>query len=232
MVRPQLAENVGTAARAMMNCALTHLRLVDPDENHLCDRALAASSGADDILRQAKVFQTLPEAIADLNMVYATTGRLRNMIKPIFTGQGMAKDMNRKLEEGLRCGVLFGPERTGLENDDVALADAIINIPLNPEHCSLNLAQAVLLIGYELFKFWDETPSMRLPMLNTDAANKIEMEHLFEHLEAELENAGYFRVIEKKPRMARNLRNILVRANLTSQEVRTLHGVIADLTRK
>lgn len=231
LVRPQLAENVGTAARAMMNCAIPEMRLVDPDEDPLCSRAIAASSGADEILRNAKVFKTVEEAVADLQKVYATTGRPRDMIKPVFTGQGMAKDIQAQQSHGVKCGVMFGPERTGLENEDVAYADAIVNIPLNPKHCSLNLAQAVLLTGYEIFRLTDSTAEECLPTPNTVPADKTELEHLFSHLKDELEQVGYFRSPEKKPRMMRNLRSIFLRANLTSQDVRTLHGVITDLRR-
>lgn len=232
LVRPQLAENVGTAARAMMNCRIGEMRLVDPDEDHLCDRAVAASSGADEILRGAKVFKTVKEAVADLQKVYATTGRPRDMIKPVLTGRGMAEEIHAGLSGGVKCGVLFGPERTGLENGDLAYADAIVNIPLNPRHSSLNLAQAVLLVGYEIFRLSDTTADSFLSMPNTEPANKAETEHLFEHLERELEVAGYFKSPEKRPRMMRNLRNIFMRADLTSQDVRTLHGVIADLARR
>lgn len=231
LVRPQLAENVGTAARAMMNCAISEMRLVDPDEDPLCSRAIAASSGADEILRNAKVFKTVEEAVADLQKVYATTGRPRDMIKPVFTGQGMAKDIRTQQAQGIKCGVMFGPERTGLENEDVAYADAIVNIPLNPKHCSLNLAQAVLLTGYEIFRLTDSTAEEYLATPNTILADKTELEHLFSHLEDELEQVRYFRSPEKKPRMMRNLRSIFLRANLTSQDVRTLHGVITDLRR-
>lgn len=232
LVRPQLAENVGTAARAMMNCALTDMRLVDPDEDHLCSRAIAASSGAEEILRHAKVFKTIAEAVADLQKIYATTGRSRDMIKPVFTGQGMAKDIIEQHQKNIRCGVLFGPERTGLENDDLAYADAIVNIPLNPKHCSLNLAQAVLLTGYEIFRLSDTTQDRILSMPNTEPANKQETEHFFAHLEQELERVGYFKSPEKHPRMMRNLRNIFMRAELTSQDIRTLHGMISDLARR
>ena len=232
LVRPQLAENVGTAARAMMNCALEDMRLVDPDEDHLCSRAIAASSGAEEILYKAKVFKTIEDAVADLQKVYATTGRPRDMIKPVFTGQGMAKEIVANHQNGVKCGVLFGPERTGLENEDLAYADTIVNIPLNPKHCSLNLAQAVLLTGYEIFRLSDTTAERYLSMPNTEPANKQETEHLFSHLEEELEKAGYFKSEEKKPRMMRNLRNIFMRADLTSQDVRTLHGMIAELSRR
>lgn len=232
LVRPQLAENVGTAARAMMNCAVYEMRLVAPDEDHLCPRAVAASSGAQEILEQARVFDSVAGAVADLHKVYATTGRPRDMVKSVFTGQGMAEDIRACSASGMRCGVMFGPERTGLENEDIAYADVLVNIPLNPRHCSLNLAQAVLLAGYELFKLSDTTQKEFLSMPNAGPANKTEMEHLFIHFEEELERVGYFRSPEKKPRMMRNLRNIFMRTHLTSQEVRTMHGVITDLSRR
>lgn len=232
LVRPQLAENIGTAARAMMNCAIEEMRIVSPDEDPLSSRALAASSGADEILYNACCFNSVGEAVADLQTVYATTGRPRDMVKPVFTGEGMAADLVKRQKSGIKCGVLFGPERTGLENDDLNYADIIVNIPLNPKHCSLNLAQAVLLTGYEIFRLNDSTPAETLPVPATDFADKTETEHFFAHLEDELSKAGYFRSPEKRPRMIRNLRNIFTRARLTSQEIRTLHGVITDLTRR
>jgi len=229
LVRPQLAENIGTAARAMMNCDITDMRLVAPRENHLSEKAVAASSGADEILRQAKVFDTIPEALADLYKVYATTGRPRDMVKPVFTGEAGVADIRSFMEIGKKSGVLFGPERTGLENDEVAYADAIINVPLNPKHCSLNLAQAVLIIGYEMFKNLNTAEAVRLPTGKSEMASKRETECLFRHLEDALNAAGYFKVPEKKPRMVRNIRNALSRMEMTSQEVRTLHGMIEDL---
>ena len=152
LVHPQLAENVGMAARAMMNCNLPDMRLVSPREDHLSAKAISASSGAEEILHQAKVFNTVQEAIADLQEVYATTARHRNQTKMVYTADKAASQMTTALKQGLKCGLMFGPERTGLENDDVSLCDAIINIPLNPKHCSLNLSQAVLLVGYEFYK--------------------------------------------------------------------------------
>lgn len=232
LVRPQLAENVGTAARAMMNCALNDMRLVAPKADWLSERAVAASSGAFDILKNAKIFDSIPDAVADLHKVYATTGRVRDMVKSVYTGEGAAKDIASFINAGKQSGVLFGPERTGLENDEVAYADAIIEIPLNPKHCSLNLAQAVLLVGYEVFKTQINVSSERLQVGNTEMANKDETEHLFLHLEQALDMAGYFKVPEKKPRMVRNMRNVLMRTQMTSQEVRTLHGIVEDLIRK
>ncbi|MCQ2966405.1 MAG: RNA methyltransferase [Alphaproteobacteria bacterium] len=231
LVRPQLAENVGTAARAMMNCAIDEMRLVDPDEDHLCSRAICASSGAEEILKNAKVFKTVHEAIADLQKVYATTGRPRDMVKPIFTGVGMAQDLNLCLKKDIKCGVLFGPERTGLENQDMDEADAIVKIPLNPEHTSLNLAQAILLVGYEIFRLSDSTKEYQFSVSEDNFADKTELKYFFNHLDRVLEERGYYPDLDKKPRMVRNLQNIFLRAQLTSQEIRTLHGVIDHLSK-
>src|SRR5579859_5721594 len=134
LIRPQLSENIGTAARAMMNCALTDLRLVGPREDWLSDRAIAAASGAESILHNAQMFDTTEAAIADLQKVYATTGRNRFMVKPVVTPKQAASEIRAHHTAGdVKCAVMFGPERTGLENDDVALADIVITVPLNPE---------------------------------------------------------------------------------------------------
>ena len=141
LVEPQLAENVGMTARAMMNCGLYHLRLVNPREDHLSPKAVAASSGADKILRNAEIYASVEAAVADLQQIYAATARRRDMIKPVETADFAAAQITEAQQASIKCGILFGPERTGLHNDDVCLADAIIEIPLNPEHCSLNLSR-------------------------------------------------------------------------------------------
>lgn len=231
LVEPQLAENVGTAARAMGNCALTDLRLVNPREDHLDIKALRASSGADAILEAARVFPTTEAAIADLNHVYATTARRRDMMKRILTPRFAAEEIlahqNRQPAEP--CGILFGRERTGLENDDVALASAVIEVPLNPSFCSLNLAQAVLLVGYELFTAADSTPPEQPPERSSPLATQEDLLAFFRHLEAELDNCGFLRVPDKRPGMVRNIRSMFNRAGLSTQEVRTLHGIVKEL---
>jgi tRNA/rRNA methyltransferase len=232
LVQPQLAENIGTTARAMLNCGLTELRLVSPRENWLSQKALAASSGADSVLKQAQFFHSTIEAIADLNRLYATTGRNRYMVKSILTPRSAAEEMRHYVSQNLKIGILFGPERTGLENDDVALADSVITVPLNPDYFSLNLAQSVLLIGYE----WYQSSSPVSPKAMTKGAKppatKKELVAFFEHLERELDSCGYFHVLEKRPNMIRNIRNMFDRADLTSQEVRTLHGIVHELVTK
>ena len=160
---PQLVENIGMTARAMMNCGLLELRIVDPrDPWPLCDihreRMKNASSGADSILDNAKIFETPEQAIADLNYVYATTSRAHDMANRILTPRAAIPDMAERVKDGQKTGVMFGPERTGLVSDYVALANARITIPLDPEFSSLNLAQTVLLIGYEWYQARDATP--------------------------------------------------------------------------
>ncbi len=231
LVEPQLAENVGTAARAMGNCALSDLRLVNPREDHLSIKAMRASSGADAILDAARVFSSTEEAIADLHHVYATTARRRDMMKRILTPRAAAAEVLRHQAASPpeACGILFGRERTGLENDDVALAGAVIEVPLNPSFCSLNLAQAVLLVGYELFTAADATPPEQPAERASPLASQAELLAFYKHLETELDNCGFLRVPDKRPGMVRNIRSVFNRAGLSIQEVRTLHGIVKEL---
>ena len=231
LVRPQLSENIGTTARAMLNCGLTDLRLVAPREDWLSDRAVAAASGADRVLLAARRFDTTAEAVADLTRVWATTARDRYMVKPVDTPRQAANAIRRIEAEGQRCGVMFGPERTGLENDDVALADTVLTVPLNPDYTSLNLAQAVLLIAYEWYQAEapDSLPAMTKGARDTGPAPKEKLIAFFEHLERELDACGFLRVPDKRPVMIRNIRNIFQRAHLTGQEIQTLHGIVHEL---
>lgn len=229
LVDPQLGENIGTAARAMLNCGLTDLRLVRPRDGWPNPKAVRASSGADIVIDNARLYDRTEDAVADLTRVYATTARQRYMVKPVVTPRQAAAEMRAATDAG-PCGVLFGRERTGLENDDLALADALLNVPLNPGFTSLNLAQAVLLIGYEWFTAADDTPGRRLSDAGHAPATKDELVNLFRHLEQELDAAEFFHVDAKRPSMVRNLRNMLQRADLTDQEVRTLHGVVTALS--
>jgi tRNA/rRNA methyltransferase len=229
LIRPQLSENIGTTTRAMLNCGLTELRLVAPRENWLSDKAIAASSGAEALLHNAQVFESTEAAIADLQRVYATTGRNRFMVKPVVTPRRAAAEMRTHLSLGMATGVLFGPERTGLENDDVALAETVITVPLNPDYCSLNLAQSVLIIGYEWYQAGDPAAPVAMTKGATPPASKKELIFFFEHLERELDECGFFRVDAKRPGMVRNIRNMFERADLTAQELQTLHGIVHEL---
>jgi len=226
LVQPQLGENIGMAARAMFNCGLTDMRLVKPRDGWPSEKAIRAGSGADPVLDQARVFATLEEAIADLRHVYATTARDRFLVKRIVTPRQAAGELRLHLAEGRAAGVLFGPERMGLLTDQVALADTIVNVPLNPAFSSLNLAQAVLLVGYEWFTSGDATASEILPTGKSEPATHKEYQSFFDHLEEELDLNGFFKNEEKRPSMVRNLRSLFLRAQCTEQELRTLHGII------
>lgn len=234
LIDAQLGENVGTAVRAMRNCGLEELRLVNPREGWLNEKTVAASSGADAILEKARVYPKIAEAIADLPHILATTARPRDMDKPVLTPREAAGRMCEADGRGERIGILFGPERAGLTNDDVALAEAIIEVPLNPAFASLNLAQAVLLVGYEWFQA-ARAPDLPPPAPSregTRPATQAELLDLFEHLERELDACGFLRVREKRPGMVRNIRNIFTRAGLTDREVSTLRGIVTGLTRR
>jgi tRNA/rRNA methyltransferase len=230
LIDPQLGENIGAAARAMLNCGLTDLRLVRPRDGWPNERAVAASSGATMVLDGVRLFDTTEQAIADLHHVYATTSRHRGMIKRILTPREVAGEMRAQWAGGHRTGVLFGPERAGLVNEDVALAEATLSVPLNPAFCSLNLAQAVLLIGYEWFQTGDVPPGRYLQTGPTRPATAAELHNLFEHLEAELDDCRFFSTPDKRPHMVRTIRNLFLRMDMTEQEIRTFHGIIAGLT--
>ncbi|MDD3668925.1 MAG: RNA methyltransferase [Alphaproteobacteria bacterium] len=230
LVRPQLAENIGMAARAMMNCGLTELRLVGPREPHLSDKAVAASSGAQAVLENARVFDSLPQALADVRLVLATTARRRDMTKPVHTPSKAVKLLRAAADRHQKAAVLFGAERTGLENDEIVSANGIIEIPLNPKHRSLNLSQAVLIVGYEWFKSRRTADASHLETGGSPPAAHAETEAFLGCLEEALAARGYFRWPDKEARMKRNLRNIFMRPALTSAEIRTLHAVVKKLT--
>jgi len=228
LVEPQLGMNIGTCARAMMNCGLADLRLVKPRDGWPNKKAVAAASGADSVLEKAKLYDRVEDAISGLRHVYATTARDRYMVKRILTPRFAAGEIRRLIAAGEDCGILFGPERTGLLNEHIVLSEAVISAPLNPAFSSLNLAQAVLVIGYEWFNSGDATPGNLLATGHSKPATKEQLIRFFEHLEEELDNSGFMRNAEKRPSMVRNLRNLFQRAQCTEQELRTLHGVVTS----
>jgi tRNA/rRNA methyltransferase len=233
LVAPQLGENVGAAARAMLNAGLTDLRLVAPRPPWPNARALAAASGADAVVEGARVFHRLEEAVADLRCLYASTARPRDLDKPVVTPRQAAQQMRTRFPDGKGCGVLFGPERTGLDNDHVAIADAVLMVPLNPAYASLNLAQAVLLVAYEWFQSGlAASPARRRREGRQRPPTRSELHMLFQHLEGELDATNFLWPPHTRAHMVRNLRNFLARARPTEQEVRTLHGVITALSGK
>ncbi len=234
LVRPQLAVNIGMCARAMANFGLSDLRLVNPREGWprtgaLKKGAYAAAAGAVHLLEKAKLYDTVEAAVADLNCVYATTARERGQFKPILTPAEAMPAAAARIKAGEKHGILFGPERTGLDNDDIALTDMIITFPVNPAYASLNLAQAVLLVGYEWLKANTGDVKPFLPVERSPAASRQSMLSFFEFFEGELERSGFFRPIGKKPVMQRNLRNMFHRMQMTEQDVRTFWGMIVRL---
>jgi tRNA/rRNA methyltransferase len=231
MVRPQLGENIGMAARAMLNCGLSTLRLVAPRDGWPSERAQRAASGADIVLEKAELFDTVGEAVADLERVVATTARNRELTQRIVTARRAASDVRAWIGQGDRVGILFGPERTGLENDDMVHADTALCIPLNPQFSSLNVAQAVLLVSYEWAAAGDATPGERMADHATRPATKDELENLFAHLERALDQSGFLRNKDNRSSMVLNLRALLQRAAMTEQEARTFHGVIKFLSK-
>lgn len=227
LVEPQMGENIGAAARAMLNCGITELRLVKPRDGWPNPAAYVLASKADAVLDAASVFDSTAEAVADLHRVYATTARHRDLMKEFVTPREAARRIRTEEARGDRVGILFGRERTGLDNEDVALAHTAINVPLNPGFSSLNLAQAVLLIGYEWFTAADQTPPSRMETVRGGFATQEELQGLFEQLTAELDQSGFFHNVElKRGAILRNLRNVLQRVPLASQEIRTFRGML------
>jgi tRNA/rRNA methyltransferase len=226
LVEPQLGENIGMAARAMGNFALSRLRLVNPRDGWPSISAERAAAGADHILSRVELFDSVGEAIADLDLVFATTARAHDQAKPVVAPEAAAREIAGHLGGGGRAGILFGRERWGLTNDEVALANRIITFPVNPGFASLNLAQAVLLMGYEWFKL---STAGALPFAmpeRSERASQHQMDAFFENLVRELDRVEFLRPVEKRETMLVNLRNIFMRMEPTKQDMHTLHGVV------
>ena len=230
LVRPQLADNIGAVARAMANGGLFDLRLVAPRDGWPQERAWRMASGADRILDAAPVYATVPDAVADLQRVFATCPRPRHVVKPVLTARGAAAEQRAVVARGLRCGILFGPERAGLDREDLAAADALVRIPLNPAFNSLNLGQAVMVAAYEWWTAADETLPRLLGTHETTVATKAELDNFLGHLVGELDDCGFLRNLPKRPGMVQNLRHLFQRGEVTQQELRTLHGVVTELS--
>jgi tRNA/rRNA methyltransferase len=226
LVEPQLGENIGAAARAMANFGLSKLRLVRPLQPWPNDKARMMASGADRILNDAVLYDTLRDAIADCALVYAMTARSHDQAKPVVDAAGAAQDMGPHVAAGETVALVFGRERNGLENDEVGLADRVVTLPVNPAFASLNLAQAVLVAAYEWFKLM-QGGALPFSMPEKSApAPKQQLHAFFDSLESELERVEFFRPPEKRQTMTINLRNIFHRMQPTQQDIQTLHGVI------
>jgi tRNA/rRNA methyltransferase len=230
LVRPQMGENIGAAARAMLNFGLDRLRLVAPRDGWPSQEARALAAGAGRVLDAATLHTDLPAALADVDVVYATTARSRELAKPVMSPERAMEEARAHARAGRRIAVLFGPERAGLENDDVARASVLVTVPVNPDYASLNLAQSVLLMAYE----WRRSNGdvVHEVQANTALASAVEIEKLADHYETELDAAGFFFPPAKAPSMKLVLRNMWSRLALTSQDVARLHGVLRQLLRR
>jgi tRNA/rRNA methyltransferase len=232
LVRPQMGENIGAAARAMLNFGLDRMRIVAPRDGWPNPKANAMASGAGRVLDNAGIFPDVTASIADCDFIFATTARSRELVKPIVTPE-RAMEMTRALvAEGKKVGVLFGPERAGLENEDVVLANAIVTVPVNPEFASLNLGQSALLLAYEWGRQTSEVAPQVMEMARTEFANHEEVARLGDHFEERLEAAGFFFPPTKAPGMRLNLRNMWARLGLTRAEVQTFHGMLRQIAYK
>jgi tRNA/rRNA methyltransferase len=240
LVRPQLADNIGMVARAMANFGLEDLRLVDPRDGWPNEKARIAASGANFVIDGAHASASLDGALTGLNWVCATTARQRDLAKPVLTPEQAVGEMRRRLADGQRCGIMFGPERNGLETEEVANADAVVMAPVSSNFASLNLAQAVLLVSYEWMKqsgagsigrvtTYEEALQPGPRTRGSPPASKEELLAFFEHIERELEQNGFFNPPEKRPSMVQNMRTMFTRMGATEQEIRTLRGIIKAL---
>ena len=229
LVRPQMGENIGAAARAMLNFGLDRMRIVAPRDGWPNPAAVAMASGAGRVLDGAGICDDVPKAVADCDFVFATTARGRELTKPILTPEAAMIQTRALTQAGKKVGILFGPERAGLENDDVVRANAIISVPVNPDFPSLNLAQCVLLLGYEWRRQTAPAPAMVYEMARTAFASAQEIESLGDHYEQRLTDAGFFYPAEKVAGMKEGLRNMWTRLGLTRAEVQTFHGMLRQI---
>ncbi len=230
LVEPQLGQNIGASARAMLNCGMTEMALVNPREIWPNERAVAMAAGATQVLDAATLHDTVDTAVGDLERVYAATARPRDMILRTLTARDAAAEIRAAMDQGVKTGILFGPERSGLTNDHLTHIDTVISIPLNPAYASLNLAQAVLLVGYELaFADFDQAGRAAFIEDTPPPSSKAELDAFILRLESELETRGYFPNEALRGSMARSLRTIFQRGRYTTPELQTLHGIVSTL---
>ena len=229
LVRPQMGENIGAAARAMLNFGLDRMRIVAPRDGWPNPKANAMASGAGRVLDNAGVFPDLAAAVADCDFVFATTARSRELVKEVVTPERAMAMTRALIAEGKKVGIMFGPERAGLENSDLVHANAIVTVPVNPEFFSLNLAQAVLLLAYEWGRQGTDVPPSVMGFARTELASREDVERLGDHFEERLETAGFFFPETKADGMRLNLRNMWGRLGLTRAEVQTFHGMLRQI---
>lgn len=231
LVRPQMGENIGAAARAMWNFGLDRMRLVAPRDGWPNQSAVALASGAGRVLDAAQLSPDLPGSIGDCTYVFATTARQRDLTKPVYSPEEAMRVAAKRIAGGERVAVLFGPERAGLENEDIARANAIISVPVNPEFPSLNLAQCVLLVAYEWRRVTSKVTPQTVEMAGAGWAENIEVEHLANHYEDRLDEMGFFFPAHKSDSMRLNLRNFWSRMPMTRADVQMLHGMMRQMVR-
>ncbi|MEM1350847.1 MAG: RNA methyltransferase [Pseudomonadota bacterium] len=231
LVRPQMGENIGAAARAMWNFGLDRMGIVAPRDGWPNEAAIALASGAGRLLDAARLSDDLPGALADAEFVFATTARARDLTKPVFSPEEAMQEAARMIADGRRIAVLFGPERAGLENEDIARANAIISVPVNAAFPSLNLAQCVLLVAYEWMRATGEVIPLTTEMAGTVWAEQKEIEHLAGHYEEQLDQMGFFFPAHKSASMRLNLRNFWSRMPMTRADVQMMHGVLRQVVR-
>jgi tRNA/rRNA methyltransferase len=234
LIAPQMGENIGAAARAMCNFGLDTLKIVNPRDgwpnNQPSESATANAVGAFDHMHPVEVFDNTADALKEFHTIYATTARARDMRKPVMTARTTAQDIADKQAQGLRTAIMFGGERAGLTNEDIALAHNIITIPTNPNFSSLNLAQSVLLMANEIFQAThNNSTEAQTPLGDSAPVTHEELNEMITRLENELETRNFFRNPDMKPTMMNNIRTMLTRANLTDQETRTFQGIISAL---
>ncbi|GAA3876473.1 RNA methyltransferase [Celeribacter arenosi] len=231
LVRPQMGENIGAAARAMLNFGLDRMRVVSPRDGWPNPKAVAMASGAGRLLDEAGHFGSVPDALADCDYVFATTARPRDITKVVVTPEQAMMQARAITAEGGKVAVMFGPERAGLENDDVVRANAIVSVPVNPAFPSLNLAQCVLLMAYEWGRQVTDVPAEVMAMAGTDWASQIEVEKLGDHYEEVLDQARFFYPEDKAEVMKTNLRNLWSRMPLTRADIQVFHGMMRQMKR-
>lgn len=229
LVKPQMGENIGAAARAMANFGLTNLKLVAPRDGWPCERANVNAVGALDDIVNVEVFDSVKEAIAPYNCVYATTARPRDMRKEVFTPTDAVTNIIKPQSSNQKTAILFGGERAGLDNDDIAMTQHIITFPTNPDFSSLNLAQSVLLLCFEYHRQTHKNIEPFIPTGKSEIATQEELNDFFDRLESELDKKKFFRNDDMRPTMMRNIRSMISRGNLTDQEVKTFQGVLSAL---
>lgn len=229
LCRPQIGDNAGAVARAMLNFGLTELRIVKPDFGWPNAKAVAAASGAAEVLNGVRIFDTLPEALFDVQHLFATTARNRELNKPIVTPNHAATSARELCLDGRRVAFLFGAERTGLTNEETALAEVLVTIPTNPKFSSLNIAQAVLLLAYEYYRLNSDIPPVREPSTQPVPASKAELQGVIDHLLHELDAVDFFRAPDRRVSMSLAIVQMLERRAMTTSEVDLLRGIVKEL---